>query len=198
MKPVIYTQRVEIIESYQERRDCADQNIPVFLEQCGYLPVPVPNVLNDLKGLLDAVKPAGILLTGGNSLVKYGGDAPERDRTESGLIQIAIEKKIPIYGFCRGMQSILDYFGCSLEPVDGHTAVRHQVHGTWGTFDVNSYHNQACKQLKSPLQKMAGTADGIIEAVACPEFKIMATMWHPEREQPFPASDMERIQKLFG
>ena len=42
---VIYTQRVEIVESYQERRDCADQSIPRFLETCGYIPVPVPNVV---------------------------------------------------------------------------------------------------------------------------------------------------------
>ena len=46
---VIYTQRVEIVESYQERRDCADQSIPRFLETCGYIPVPVPNVVQTGK-----------------------------------------------------------------------------------------------------------------------------------------------------
>ena len=116
-RAVVYTQRVEIVESYQERRDCADQNIPRFLEACGYLPVPVPNVISDLEMFVEAVSPAGILLTGGNSLNRYGGTAPERDKTDYRLIEIALRKNIPLYGFCRGMQSVLDYFGCELENV---------------------------------------------------------------------------------
>ena len=198
MKPVIYTQRVDIVESYKERRDCADQNIPVFLQECGYLPIPVPNVLDNIKDFLDYVKPAGILLTGGNSLVKYEGKAPERDTTDYALIRLARERDIPIYGFCRGMQSILDYFGCELETVKDHVAVRHTVSGKWDVLEVNSYHNQACFKVKSPLQVMAASEDGVIEAVACEGHKIIATMWHPEREHPFAVSDMERLQGLFG
>ena len=110
MKTILYTQRVEIVESYGERRDCADQNIPMFLEECGYLPVPVPNMLKNPGEFAAAIRPAGILLTGGNSLVKYGGNAPERDRTDRVLLEIAERDAIPVYGFCRGMQSILDYF----------------------------------------------------------------------------------------
>ena len=45
MDIVLYTQRVEIVESYKERRDCGDQMIPNFLHACGYLPVPIPNLL---------------------------------------------------------------------------------------------------------------------------------------------------------
>ena len=44
MKTVLYTQRVEVVKSYCERRDCADQNIARFLSTCGFLPLPVPNV----------------------------------------------------------------------------------------------------------------------------------------------------------
>lgn len=82
MKVVLYTQRVEIVESYNERRDCADQNIPRFIDSCGYLPIPLPNVWDVTRKVIMNVKPAGIILTGGNSLVKYGGDAPERDAVE--------------------------------------------------------------------------------------------------------------------
>ena len=52
-KIVLYTQRVEIIESYQERRDCVDQNIPRFLEECGYIPMPVPNVVQGMWGMME-------------------------------------------------------------------------------------------------------------------------------------------------
>lgn len=197
-KIVLYTQRVEIIESYQERRDCADQNIPRFLEECGYIPMPVPNVVQALDVLVERIQPVGIVLTGGNSLVCYGGTAPERDHTDKSLIEIAMKRKIPIYGFCRGMQSILDYFGCKLENVENHVAIRHSVQGAWGMMEVNSYHNQACKQIKEPLHVAEMTADGVIEAVECPQYKIMATMWHPERENPFKETDMKRIKELFG
>ena len=196
-KIVIYTQRIEIIESYGERRDCADQRISQFLETCGYIPVPVSNVISDLTAFVDAVNPMGILLTGGNSLEKYGGDAPERDRTDYHLIDIALCKNIPLYGFCRGMQSVLDYFECSLGNVTGHVAVRHMIDGIWGKREVNSYHNQACRELKKPLQVMAQSEDGVIEAAAYPEKKIIVTMWHPERETPFQEMDIMRVRNLY-
>ena len=197
MKAVIYTQRVEIIESYNEHRDCADQNIPRFIQVCGYLPIPTPNVLEDLEKFIDYIKPSGIMLTGGNSLLKYGGTAPERDRTDAELIGIAKKNKIPVYGFCRGMQSVLDHFGCNLENVSGHAVVRHRIHGEWGEFEANSYHNQACRQIKAPLKAVAVSDDGIIEAVECKEHRIIATMWHPEREAPFTEADIMRVRQLF-
>ena len=197
MEKVVYTQRVEIVESYQERRDCADQNIPRFIQSCGYLPIPIPNVIEDVSNFIEQIHPSGIVLTGGNSLVKYGGQAPERDGTDRALIEIALQKGIPIYGFCRGMQSVLDYFGCHLENVENHTAVRHKVEGIWGAYEVNSFHNQACKKLKEPLRAAAQTADGVIEAAICEEKKIIVTMWHPEREKPFNIADKERLKRLF-
>lgn len=197
-KIVIYTQRVEIVESYGERRDCADQNIPCFLEACGYLPVPMPNVIKEPNVFVEALHPAGIVLTGGNSLGKYGGTAPERDRTDFCLIAYAVKNKIPLYGFCRGMQSILDYFGCCLENVEHHVAVRHKVQGLWGNFEVNSFHNQGCRRVEKSLLIMAQTEDGVVEAVSSKEYPIMGTMWHPERENPFTNRDMQRVQNFFG
>lgn len=198
MKIVLYTQRVEIVKSYGERRDCADQNIPRFIEACGYLPVPVPNVWSIVEQVLLSMSPAGIVLTGGNSLEKYGGDAPERDEVERKLLSFAIEKGIPVYGICRGMQMIEDFFGNALEDVQGHVAQRHEIFGLMGQMVVNSFHNQASFELKQPLEILAQTREGVIEAVCFREKKILGTMWHPEREVPFLISDIERVQKLFG
>ena len=79
MKIALYTQRVEIVKSYGERRDCADQNIPRFIRACGYLPVPAPNIPTLAEELIRQINPAGIVLTGGNSLVKYGGGGGGRE-----------------------------------------------------------------------------------------------------------------------
>lgn len=197
-KTVLYTQRVEIVESYGERRDCADQNIPQFIKACGYLPVPIPNVLAVAKEMAKQLQPAGIVLTGGNSLVKYGGDAQERDEVENALLTFALRHDIPVYGFCRGMQMILDYFGCELESVQGHVAVRHKVSGALGELEVNSFHNQACRMIKEPLEILAQSEDGVVEAVRHKGKRVLGTMWHPEREEPFRISDIQRLQEFLG
>lgn len=198
MKIVIYTQRVEIIESYKERRDCADQRIADFIEKCGFLPVPIPNKCDMAENFIKELHPAGIILTGGNSLVVYGGEAPERDAMDKALISLAIAYKIPLYGFCRGMQSILSYFRNELESVEGHVAVHHLVIGE-EVYEENSYHNQGCKRLKKDcgLVVTGRSEDGVIEAVRHEHYSIMASMWHPEREYPFSQRDISRITKLF-
>lgn len=198
MKAILYTQRVEIIESYGERRDCADQNIPRFIEACGYLPVPVPNILSVAKQMVEQMRPAGIVLTGGNSLTKYGGDALERDEVERALLSIAMQYDIPVYGFCRGMQVIADYFGSELEQIEGHVAVHHKISGALGETEVNSFHKQGCRRIKEPLQVLAQTEDGVIEAVRHRDKHILGTMWHPEREEPFMRADVQRVKELFG
>ena len=195
---VIYTQRVEVIESYNERRDCSDQQIPMFIRACGYIPVPCPNVPEIARELILQIKPIGIVMTGGNSLVKYGGNAPEKDQTDSTIIEVALKEAIPIYAFCRGMQSILDYFGNSLVNIDGHVAKRHVIEGEIGSIEVNSFHNQGCFEVQDSLKILGKTKDGNIEAIESKEFKIVATMWHPERQTPFCQEDIVRVQKLFN
>lgn len=199
MKTVIYTQRVEVIESYQERRDCADQRIADFIYACGFLPVPVPNKKECAEEMLAALMPAGIMLSGGNSLVSYGGNAPERDAMDRALIELAIRHAIPLYGFCRGMQSILAYFGNGLVNVDGHVAVRHRIQSDTEEFEVNSYHNQGCKEIQKDcgLIVLAKSKDGVIEAIRHEKLPIVGTMWHPEREKPYTQKDVDLIKSLF-
>lgn len=200
MRAVIYTQRVEIIESYQERRDCADQRIADFIRECGFLPIPVPNQRDLASAIIDSINPVGIILTGGNSIEKYGGNAPERDAMDRALIDLSVKRSVPLHGFCRGMQSVLDYFGNELVNVDGHVAVRHFVWEGTEKYEVNSYHNQACVQLKDKcgIVKMAQSEDGVIEAVYHESLPIVATMWHPEREKEFTKRDLKRVYQLFS
>lgn len=199
MEIVIYTQRVEVIESYQERRDCADQRIADFIYACGFLPIPVPNRKEIAGEIIQQLHPTGIVLTGGNSPCIYGGNAQERDEMDHELISLAIHKRIPVYGLCRGMQSILSYFGNELENVEGHVAVRHLVKGMQGDCEVNSYHNLACKNLIDGcgLIVTAQSEDCVIEAVRHTSFPIVGTMWHPERESCFVSKDIELVKNCF-
>ena len=199
MKKIVYTQRVDVIESYHERRDCADQRIPEFISKCGYLPLPLPNIKEIVHSIVSILNPDGIVLTGGNSLEGFAGNAPERDAVDSYLISYAIQNNIPVYGFCRGMQSIMSYFGCKVVDISGHVAVRHTVVGAAGSMEVNSFHNQACLELtsESGLMVLGRSNDGVIEEIRHNEYKIYGTMWHPEREESISESDICRVKNIF-
>lgn len=200
MKKIIYTQRVEVIESYKERRDCADQRIAMFINACGYMAAAVNNIPDNVCSFIDGIKPDGIILTGGNDLVKYGGNAPERDETERKLLEYGLKNDIPIYGFCRGMQLIADYFGLELTRITGHAAVRHKLTGyeAFAGRYVNSFHNYAVTADNDILKAVAWSDDGVIEAVSHTNARIFSAMWHPEREQPFLKEDIDLLHGLFG
>ena len=196
---VIFTQRVEVIEAYRERRDCIDQRVTEFIFDCGYVPVALPNHPGRVCEMVTEICPAGLVLTGGNDLVKYGGDAPERDEAERLLLDLAIAQCIPLYGFCRGMQLILDYFGNGLCAVDGHVAVHHTVTGEGGGLSVNSFHKLGCVDLTSDELEIRFRAEnGVIEMVSHKSLPIIGTMWHPERECPFEDRDIAMVRRLFG
>lgn len=59
------------------------------------------------------LKPAGIVFTGGNSLTKYGGDAPERDETEYAMLKLALQYNIPVYGFVGECRQFLIFMAVS-------------------------------------------------------------------------------------
>lgn len=197
---IAYTQRVHIVESYNERRDCIDQRIPLFLKECGFTSIALPNVKDIVRSILNEVKVDGIVLTGGNSLVKYGGDAPERDCVDNFLIEYCLDNGIPIYGICRGMQSLLDFFSVELVEVNNHVAVKHRIYDVDNKLIriTNSFHNQGAFFIKEPLKIIAKSDDGIIEAIENKEQKILGTMWHPEREKPYLLEDINMVKNFFG
>lgn len=198
MNCVFFTQRVEIQEGYGERRDCADQRWAELLFACGFLPIPVPNQAGLVPALLEALKPVGIVLTGGNDLAAYGGDAPERDQTEARLLEYAAAHHVPVLGVCRGMQMIHDYFGGRLESVQNHVRVKHSLQFEGKQQTVNSYHNLGIRKAGAAFRADALAEDGVIEAMTHKHLPIRAIMWHPEREQPFTMQDKELICKLMG
>mgnify|MGYP002870195876 CR=1 FL=1 len=170
---------------------------------CGFLPVPVPNNTDIVERMVTTFDPAGIIFTGGNDLARYGGDAPERDKTEELLLQIAIEKDIPLYGFCRGMQLILNHYGCELSKISGHVAVEHVINGTIGNRTVNSFHNYGCTEKgdyvgNGTIEVLARAEDGVTEAIRVKDKRIFGTMWHPERSNSFQKEDIDFVKELFN
>lgn len=198
MKWIAVTQRVEIVPAYGERRDALDQRWTEFLLRAGLSPLLVPNNGASLPGMLDGFPLAGVLLTGGGDLAQYGGHTPERDAVESALIRLAVERRLPLLGVCRGMQAIQHHFGVSLEPVSGHVAKDQTVIVEGRAQVVNSYHNFGARTTLPDLEVWATAEDGVIEAVRHRRHAILGVMWHPERLSPFREADIEMFRNTFG
>lgn len=197
MTVVAISQRVVVDPRHGERRDALDQNWTRLLMRCGLVPFPVPNTSGDTRQLLDEVGPAGVILTGGNDLVAVGGDAPERDETEHGLVDYARANRLPLLGVCRGMQMIQQVLGLTLRPVAGHVAPQQTISVDGTPTTVNSFHNFGTSETTAELTVWATADDGVVKAVRHNSEPLTGIMWHPERMSPFRAEDISLIAGLF-
>jgi N5-(cytidine 5'-diphosphoramidyl)-L-glutamine hydrolase len=198
VRVALVSQRVDILADRGERRDSLDQRLLRWLDSNDLLPVPVPNRLEGLEPLWSRLSPALVVLSGGNDLEAYGGDAPERDAVERALLGKAMAEKVPLFALCRGAQLVLDAFGVPLERVPGHVGTRHRIALNGQSHLVNSYHQWGVRSLTSPLQVLARSEDGVIEAFAHEHLPILGVMWHPERESPFSALDSALLAQCIN
>ena len=206
MKRIAITQRVDVTHPHMERRDALDQKWCVFLQTIKLFPIFVPNNVNHVKNLIKDNSIDGILLTGGNSLAKYGGDAPERDEIEKMLITFSLSKNIPLLGVCRGMQVIQDYFNNNLSKTYGHVGTRHTLIVNNGFRlsdivnryqDVNSYHEYGAHDVEGDLCKVACSMDKVVMAIEHKNKNIFGVMWHGERELIFNKNDQDMFKQIF-
>lgn len=198
MKPVAITQRVSVVPSYGERRDCLDQAWTRFLSACGLLPALLPNVTEVALALCDRADIAGLVLSGGNDLAALGGDAPERDAVENALLDLAERRGLPVLGVCRGMQVIQQRFSIPLLRVEGHVEQCQVIRIDGERKQVNSYHRFAAFGSRWPLEVWAVADDGVVKAIRHSTAPVTGIMWHPERLNPFSPADVLLFRQVFG
>ena len=200
------TQRIDKVMDRAELRDALDHRVVQWLVKAGFLPVPVPNALQDayelrmptLDSWLQSVRPSALILSGGNDIGEY----PERDATERYLLSWAEIKRLPVLGICRGLQMMAVWAGVDLVKVAGHVESRHHLSvntqtGEWPT-NVNSYHNWALASCPAGFKILAQAEDESIEAIQHTKLPWQGWMWHPEREVPFSPQDIKRLKGVFG
>lgn len=203
MKLVAVSQRIEIKLERSETRDVLDQNLIRFLSIAGFLGIPIPNTLvsESLEGdkpefqlaqLLKTLNPSAVVLSGGNDIGEY----PERDLTETILLDYAETQKLPLLGICRGMQMICHREGISTELIKGHAGTRHILTGEI-CKEVNSYHDYGITICPKNYKILAVSDDSRIEAISNNLLPWEGWMWHPERENPFEKTDIRRVKNLF-
>jgi putative glutamine amidotransferase len=188
------------------------------VSEAGGVPVVVqPSVsLRAAEALLDGLD--GLLLSGGPDLDPgYYGEEPvpelgttisEWDALEMALLRLALERGMPIFGICRGMQILNVALGGTLYqdfPSQlGAEVINHwQTTPKWQvthevevlddsylakitdrpTVEVNSYHHQGIKGMAEDLTVAARCADGVIEALEARDISdrwLVGVQWHPE------------------
>ena len=197
-------------------RTDADYAKGVF--EAGGVPIVLPPSvsLRAAEALLDSVD--GLLLSGGPDLdpayygekpiPELGRTIPEWDALEMALLRLALEREMPIFGICRGMQMLNVALGGTLyqdvpsqlgADVLNHRQttpkcqVTHEVEvlddsylakiTDRRTVEVNSYHHQGIKGLADALKVAASSVDGVIEALESRDFSerwLVGVQWHPE------------------
>src|SRR5215211_4742238 len=184
----------------------------------GGVPVVVqPSVsLRAAEVLLDGLD--GMLVSGGPDLDPgYYGDEPvpelgttipEWDALEMALLRLALQRGMPVFGICRGMQILNVALGGTLyqdlpsqlgADVLNHWQTTNECQITHDvevlddsylakitarqTVEVNSYHHQGIKGVAGALTVAARSSDGVIEALESCDFSdrwLVGVQWHPE------------------
>lgn len=212
-KRIGITQRVIKHPRYNEIMSSLDVNWTEFLLKLGFMPIPLPLVSSEL--VLEQwkmLKLDGLILSGGNTLKDYADSEDlnenislERDAYEFALLKTAISTSTPVLGICRGLQVINIYYGGKLIKIRGHSGTRHSlVHGgkddlLFPPNEVNSFHDcfVPSQDLGNDLIPLAYDEKGYIEAFRHMHEKILAIMWHPERELPISKNDCKTIENFF-
>jgi anthranilate synthase len=133
------------------------------------------------------------LRAGGNQdlVVLSPGPGRPSDFSMAETLDLAIQRHLPVFGVCLGLQGIVEYFGGSLgvlePPMHGKpSSVRVRggrlLSGLPAEFVVGRYHSlHAVRSTLPPeLSVTAETEDGVVMAVEHQRLPIAAVQFHPE------------------
>ena len=164
-----------------------------------------PTKNNKLNEFLENLDLDGLILSGGDNI----GDDQKRDQTENKIINFGLSNKLPIFGVCRGMQIINEYFGGNViaNDNDNHVGKPHEIHIMDQRFSrlieyenikVNSFHNNIITKndIGNKLQIFAlALHDNTVEGYYHQDLPIIGVMWHPERDMI--SKHQTKLMKIF-
>ena len=203
------TQRVELVKTYNEKRDCLDHRWFDIFEELNINAVPIPNNLKDPISFVKKNTLKGFIFTGGNDISSFENAtniSKERDKTEIKILRHSRDKKLPVLGVCRGLQLINHFLNGKQKISNKHIGVKHNVKAIFDInlfqnyCHVNSYHSYVIplEQLSSELDAILISDDKCVEAFKHKKLPWLGIMWHPERELPMNKIDLELIKAHFS
>lgn len=161
-------------------------------------PFPIPpldreSFMNVMRGL------GGLVIPGGADVdprrysilpsIFAGSPNPYLEHFDTEILPHVIGR-IPIFGICRGLQTLNVVLGGTLQQhlrthphSNGKTDLVHKIFigGAGEGIPVNSFHHQSIGRLSKDLKAIAVAGDGVIEAVQNERKMVAAVQYHPER-----------------
>jgi putative glutamine amidotransferase len=131
-----------------------------------------------------------------------------RDHLEFAILQLAIERGLPVLDICRGLQLINIFYRGTLHlNMPSHkifqntvhhrkhardflahkiTAGSHRLQGILGSnsFQVNSIHKQGIVSLGVSICSTITAEDSLVEGVESVDGQVLGIQWHPEELAP--------------
>ena len=182
--------RIQKLAEINEKRDTLSHDWIKLFNEYNFEPILIPNNLKNLESFLDYDAIDGFILSGGDNI----GDDQERDLTERTILKYAIEHTKPLFGVCRGLQVINNYFdGTHLITTNkNHVKKNHKISLSGivskqldlSERNVNSFHDNIIKNdmLGKDLHPFAiSDSDQTVEGIIHSNLPILGVMWHPER-----------------
>lgn len=118
-----------------------------------------------------------------------GPGEPSRFKMDE-TIRLCLEKRLPIFGICLGLQGIVRYFGGKLDtlpaPMHGKSSViipsahSQLFQGLPAQFSAGRYHSIAATEIPDELAVTARSEDGVVMAIEHRTLPIAAVQFHPE------------------
>jgi anthranilate synthase len=131
---------------------------------------------------LDELKPDLVVLS--------PGPGTPKDFDVSGTVQAAVEREIPVFGECLGLQGIVEHFGGTLATLD------YPMHGkpsritptttstTFASFPdefvAGRYHSLYAIETPDELEVTATSDDGVVMGIEHKTLPVWAVQFHPE------------------
>lgn len=172
-----------------------------LIEEVGGTPVIIYPI--DWERFLDTYAIDGLLLPGGADVSPRNYNhlpspwtqksSPFLEHFDFEILPGLISTDFPIFGICRGLQTLNVQFGGSLwQHLWNHPYSKskddlvHEVllldwEGNEWKQKVNSFHHQCIWKLGNNLEVIAKAPDNTIEAIIHETLPIAAVQWHPER-----------------
>lgn len=173
----------------------------------------------------------GLLLPGGGDIHPslYGREphprtrsiSRQRDTFEMSLLRQALERDMPIFAVCRGMQLLNVVLGGTLDQHLADTEGRldhdrdrpraepaHGIRFDKGTLlakvlgpttEVNSHHHQGLDDVADELEEIGWADDGVLEAVvAKSQAWVVGVQWHPEVMAPVNRGELALFESFLA
>jgi anthranilate synthase len=165
-----------------DHRDSFVHTLANYVRQLGALVTTVRAGFDE--ALLDELRPDLVLLS--------PGPGTPRDFDLSGTLTRVLDRGLPVFGVCLGLQGIVEHFGGHLGVLD------YPVHGKGSTIEVRRrnglfsglprsfvagrYHSLFAlpETLPRCLEVTAATSDGVVMGIEHRELPVAAVQFHPE------------------